>query len=636
MNSAYTRKTPAGRSRWAIALVLFALVLTPRSSIPQEQQLLRLPPTEADSRSAEPGNPSVDSGGLDLPRVPLREPRPAEGDVPELQWQTDVPPGTPPTAGFIDPLRGNDAVIEMVLGQARLLNLRSDLVDDEGTGVIAVADPTVVHFDVMPNRRQIRLIALRPGVTDLSIIKDDDEIYNFEVQVVYDLKLLEAQLRHLFPDAGVRLFQLREYLAVEGQVRSIRQADQILNMLEMYLGSLPVAAAGPSNGEEEESSDDEDEESSNGDDDRPSGTYMRQEMTVSTSYSYSQDGDREKAAPILNLLRVPGVHQVMLQVQIAELNRTALRGIGADLYYRDRSGRTLGTDVSGAGSQNLFAEQSVVTDPAGNTTTVTGPEQLIGLLPGAAASGFALFPSTTLDVTLRALRTNGVMSVLAEPNLVAMSGEKAHFLAGGEIPIPTSTVTGAAAEVSIDWRQFGVQLEFQPFVLEDETIRLIVRPEESSLDYANAIQVAGSLVPAISTRQVETTVEMRQGQTLAMAGLLRVSITGNTKRIPGLGDLPYIGPLFSNTTHQRVEKELMILVTPYLVAPMNPEEVPCLPTDGIIDPNDLEFYLLNRIEGRTGREFYSTREWDDPWRLRYLMHLEQSGRYGPAGFAPMD
>jgi pilus assembly protein CpaC len=148
--------------------------------------------------------------------------------------------------------------------------------------------------------------------------------------------------------------------------------------------------------------------------------------------------------------------------------------------------------------------------------------------------------------------------------------------------------------------------------------------------------VDGYFVPGINTRRASTTVEMRQGQSLAIAGLLRMSVEANTKRIPGLGDLPYIGPFFSNTTHQRQEKELLILVTPYLVAPMNPEDVPCLPGEELKDPNDLEFYLLNRIEGRTGRDFHPTRTWDDPWNLRRLMHLESRSVSGPVGLSPCE
>jgi pilus assembly protein CpaC len=308
------------------------------------------------------------------------------------------------------------------------------------------------------------------------------------------------------------------------------------------------------------------------------------------------------AAPqIINLLRVPGVHQVMLQVQIAELNRTALRQVGADWTWGFGAGNVLQTFIGGGPS------------------TVTG-----------------VFPTADLNLALRVLRDNLMLSVLAEPNLVALSGQTANFLAGGEFPVPVPQNAGGGTTITVEFKQFGVQLEFLPYVLEDETIRLSVNSEESSPDKNNAIEISGYFVPGINTRRASTTVEMRQGQSLAIAGLLRVSIDANTKRIPGLGDLPYIGPLFSNTTHARIEKELVILVTPSLVAPMNPEDVPCLPTDGITDPNDLEFYLLNRLEGRTGRAFSSARNWDDPWHLRQLIHLEQRCISGPIGLSPLE
>jgi pilus assembly protein CpaC len=220
--------------------------------------------------------------------------------------------------------------------------------------------------------------------------------------------------------------------------------------------------------------------------------------------------------------------------------------------------------------------------------------------------------------------------------LVALSGQKANFLAGGEFPVPVPQNSGGGTTITIEFKKFGVQLEFEPYVLEDETVRLTVDSEESSPDLTNAVEVDGYFVPGINTRRASTTVEMRQGQSLAIAGLLRMSVEANTKRIPGLGDLPYIGPFFSNTTHQRQEKELLILVTPYLVAPMNPEDVPCLPGEELKDPNDLEFYLLNRIEGRTGRDFHPTRTWDDPWNLRRLMHLESRSVSGPVGLSPCE
>jgi pilus assembly protein CpaC len=140
-------------------------------------------------------------------------------------------------------------------------------------------------------------------------------------------------------------------------------------------------------------------------------------------------------------------------------------------------------------------------------------------------------------------------------------------------------------------------------------------------------------VPGIDTRSAETTVELSQGQTLGIAGLLNVSINATTSRIPGLGDLPYIGVMFSNTTHERQEKELLVMVTPFLASPMNPGEEPPLPGADIKDPNDLEFYLLNRIEGRTGCSMPSTRTWDDPWGFMRRQNLEKRYVSGSMGYS---
>ncbi len=575
---------------------------------------------------------SAGSGlGQELPNIPERPPRPAQG--PNDVWEPMGRPA-PPMAAFVEPLRGNDAIIQVVVGQTRLLTLKKDLTNGPERGSISIGDPTVVDFDLMANPRVIRLIARRPGITDLSIITPDGEVYNFEVHVVYDLRLLEAQLRQIYPDAQVRLSQLRGYVVVEGQVRSIRQADQVMNTVSLFLGSH--AGARSQEGGQSEAPSDAARGQRPGTRPGDTGDQPSPEETSPSQYAQPEvrgGGNVTSSQPIfepINLLRVPGVHQVMLQVQIAELNRTALRNIGADWGWSFGSGNLLETLIGGPNATIELGRSST----AGNVNNSNGGAN--GFNGGANGSN-GVFPSASLDLVLRALRTNSVLSVLAEPNLVAMSGQKASFLAGGEFPVPVPQAgAGGAATITIDFKQYGVKLDFVPYVLEDETIRLTVSPEESSPDFTTAVEIGGYFVPGINTRRVTTTVEMREGQTLAMAGLMRVSIDANTKRIPGLGDLPYIGPLFSNTTHTRQEKELLVLVTPHLVAPMNPDEVPCLPTDGLADPNDFEFYFLNRIEVRRGRPLYSTREWDDPSNLRYLLHLEESGRYGPVGFFPTD
>ncbi|HPM82029.1 MAG TPA: pilus assembly protein N-terminal domain-containing protein [Candidatus Anammoximicrobium sp.] len=558
-----------------------------------------------------------------LPNVPLQAQRPAEGAAADQRWQFEL--GGAPTATLMHPLTRNDAAVEVIVGQARLLPLKADLANERGLGVISVGDPTVLEFEVMPNPRLIRLLGNRAGVTDLSVVLADQQTVCLEVRVVYDLPLLQAQLKQLFPDAQLHLFQIREHLAVEGEARSVRQVDQILQTIEAYLVSVQV----PSSVKGKETPDAGRSGAAGGgragpqapppENQAPAGAAPAVEGAAPPTgepgspeppgQATPEPGSRPEsveatlAAPrIINLLRVPGVHQVMLQVRIAELNRTGLREIGADMNLEFGPGNILETFLIPAGSQ-----------------TVHG-----------------VFPTTDLELWIRALRNNTLLSVLAEPNLVALSGQRADFLAGGEFPVPVPQNSGGGTTITVEFKKYGVQLEFTPFVLEDETIRLTVNSEESSPDYSQAVLINDYNVPGINTRRASTTVEMRQGQSLAVAGLLRVSIDADTKRIPGLGDLPYLGPLFSNTTHKRQEKELLILVTPYLVAPMNAENVPCLPGEELKDPNDWEFYLLNRIEGRTGREWSSAREWDDPWHLRQLMHLEQSGISGPVGLSPCE
>ena len=219
---------------------------------------------------------------------------------------------------------------------------------------------------------------------------------------------------------------------------------------------------------------------------------------------------------------------------------------------------------------------------------------------------------------------------------MAMSGHQASFLAGGQFPVPVPQTSGGASNsITVEFKDFGVGVNFVPTVLDDETIRLAVAAEVSTIDFSvgTTLVVGGDPVPGLNTRNVQTTVELKEGHTLAIAGLLQLTLDANTQRIPGLGDLPYIGPFFSNTSHKRVEKELIILVTPYLVAPMKPGDVPKLPGEDIEDPDDVEFYLLNRIEGRTGSKFRATMSWDDPLNIR--RHILHERRYacGPCGFS---
>src|SRR5262249_18863670 len=211
------------------------------------------------------------------------------------------------------------------------------------------------------------------------------------------------------------------------------------------------------------------------------------------------------------------------------------------------------------------------------------------------------------------------------------------FLAGGEFPVPVPQVaaSGVAPTITVRFKEFGVRLGFVPYIQDGDVIRLAVAPEVSQIDNTIAVTLVagGSPVPGLNTRSAQTTVELRQGQTLAIAGLLQLQLDAQASRIPGLGDLPIIGPFFTNTTGERIEKELVVLVTPYLIEPMNPGQVPPTPGDEVKEPNDLEFYFLGRIEGRTGKDFRSTTQWDDVYGLVPLLNLESRYVRGPAGFS---
>ncbi|MFM7071743.1 MAG: type II and III secretion system protein family protein [Planctomycetota bacterium] len=653
------------------------------------------------------------SGGLivNTPVLPTMNPRPGAGLNPDEQWSRIRPKADDePTGGFAGPLQGTDATIELILGQGRLLTLKRPIFSNgPRDALIAVGDPSVVDFEVLPNPQLIRLMARRAGVTDLTITGADSKTFSFEVRVLYDLPLLEAHLRQLFPDAMVKLSQIREHLVVEGQARSPQQVGQIIEVLEAYLtsmasrgtsgsagggggtggfangpplgppedrnnveaedvgppgvgspggegssqpipegdGGMPAPDAdGAPDGESNSDPDSNDESNSAAD-----GAMLRRPRRTSAKFASTQasqsgsqspvrepaptsnfmtipvgspgggSGGRSLRGRLINLLTVPGSQQVMLNVRIAELNRTAMRRIGADIVSNFGAGGTFNTRMSGA-----------TASAAGDAATAAST--LFRLSPTNGTTAVAIVPGGGFDIALTALRQNAVVSILAEPNLIAYSGQQASFLAGGEFPVPVPQNTGAGvSNVGLQYKEYGVKLNFTPVVLTEDTIRLRVSPEASTIDLSTGTAISGTSVPGINTRRVDTTVELGQGQTLVLAGLLSVSIDAQTSRIPGLGDLPYLGPLFSNTSHQRVEKELLVLVTPFLVRPLNPEQLPPLPGCEVQDPNDLEFFFLNRIEGRTGRPFRSTTAWDDPWDLRHTLRFESRNVCGPVGFS---
>ena len=505
-------------------------------------------------------------------------------------------------SSFIDSLSKNDAMFEVVLGQGRLLVLKNDLVQGDprkqtGQAMIAVGDPAIVDYELL-DPRHIRLLGKKIGVTDLVVTTVDQQTYSYEVHVVYNLSLLGARIRELFPDAEVRIAQLGENLVVEGEARDDAQIARILQVVRKGLPKEESAAGGATG---------------------PSPSPM---MASPLAGLGGAAGGEVQGPEVINLLRVPGPQQVMLKVQIAELNRTALRQIGSDMLFSDGQGRLFGSKLNSVTTSVSNADGTGLLGTATTNVVAASPTTAFGILEKAG-----------YQVLFSALRENSLLKILAEPNLVAMNGHEARFLAGGEfpVPVPQSGAGGGPATITVQWKKFGVQLTFVPYILDGDTIRLSVDPEVSSIDFTLGIELSGTRVPGLNTRNAHTVVEMREGQTLAMAGLLNVTLSNKSTRIPGLGDLPYIGPFFSNTTGNTQEKELLVLVSPYLVEPSYFHKGPVRPGDEVYEPNDLEFYFLGRLEGRTGHsEFRAATIADDPFRR---MKVEYNYIQGPIGFS---
>ena len=527
-----------------------------------------------------------------------------------------VPDRFKAAASFIDSMSKSDAMFEVVLGQGRLIVLKDDLVREVPRGkvaqpLIAVGNTEITDFEVL-GPRQIRVLGKKIGVTDLVVTDSNNNTYSFEVHVVYDLTLLQARIRQLFPDAQVRLAQLGKNLVVEGQARDMAQIRQIMQLVQRGIlvdgaqGGTSAAAASQSG--------------------------ASPAAAPSTAAPSDQGAGAGTDGPeVINLMHVPGPQQVLLKVQFAEMNRTAMRQVGIDSLFADGNGTILGTKINATAVAGAPIQQF----PQINAT----PAGLFGTAANAASpatTAFGIFDSVGYQAMLSIMRQNSMFKVLAEPNLVTMNGHEAYFLAGGQfpVPVPQSGAGGGPATITIQYKPFGVALRFIPFIIDGDTIRLSVDPEVSSVDFSLGIQLSGTSVPGLNVRNAHTIVELKEGQTLAIAGLMALSINGNTNRIPGLGDLPFIGPFFSNTTSTTVDKELVVLVTPYLVEPMNCDEVPPRPGDEVYEPNDLEFYLLGRLQGRTGhREFRSTTNYDDPLNLVQRLKLESRTIQGPHGFS---
>jgi pilus assembly protein CpaC len=288
----------------------------------------------------------------------------------------------------------------------------------------------------------------------------------------------------------------------------------------------------------------------------------------------------------VNLLNSPiqNMTQVQLQVRVAEVSRSKMRDLGTS--YSSVNG---GTSVYASGGGPASLTSSVL--PALGTA-----------FTGSALNLFLFNNAIGTAAYIRALQTEGALRELAEPNLIAMNGQEASFLAGGEFPVPIVQGGGDRSTVSVVFKEYGVRLNFKPTIIDEDHIRLELEPEVSTIDFANGVKFDGFLIPALRTRRAKTGVELRDGQSFALAGLLDNNETRSLSKIPVLGDIPVLGALFKSKSFQKSETELMFIVTAQMVKPVNRDELPQMRgIDGLKNGSPLGLEPKGEgIEGESG------------------------------------
>jgi pilus assembly protein CpaC len=320
------------------------------------------------------------------------------------------------------------------------------------------------------------------------------------------------------------------------------------------------------------------------------------------------------SAKIVDLMEVGGGQQVMLRVKFAEVSKQAEQELGFNFGGQNGSaifGSNIGPTALGSGS-------------ASTPTTLLLPTSA---LTSASMFGTGAFATEAFAYFIEALESNSLLRTLAEPNLVTTSGQKATFLAGGSFPYPVpQTGAGGGSTITIQWQQYGISLNFTPIVLGNGHIRLDVNPDVSALDYSHAYSIpGGGTVPGLTDRNVHTTVELSEGQTFALAGLLEDQVSATNSQFPFLGDIPVLGALFRSVTYQDNQDELVVLVTPVLVHGIDPADVTLVPGEHWRNPNNMQLYFLKDLGGPV----------PEPPSARPEYPNDQAPQYeGPAGFSP--
>jgi pilus assembly protein CpaC len=407
--------------------------------------------------------------------------------------------------------------------------------------------------------------------------REDKLVSSLNVSVTHDLDSLKREMSAVLPMEKIDVRSTQRNLVLSGQVSSAVAMDAALQVANGYLEQAATA---------------------------------KDKIMFKQENSGGGAEKEKKAGQVINLMTVGGAQQVMLQVRVAEVRRDAVRNLNAQMHMLNNSGKWVVGGVNGGATfpDALFQPDNVRIPIFGDGTNGSGNpigpvfDEFAPTTQSISSTGlFASFLSNEFlaSVVLDAFQQRGLAKILAEPTLTTLTGQEAQFLSGGSFPIPVSQQNG---EIGIEFKDFGVKLLFVPLVLDANRINLKLNISVSELVDTNSVVLrpvgtsAVFAIPSLTERRAISTVELSDGQTMGIAGLVNESMRSAVTKFPGLGDIPILGQLFRSQSYQKGETELVILVTPKLAKPLPPSAVK-LPTDGVMDPSTMEFFLKGKIEG---------------------------------------
>jgi pilus assembly protein CpaC len=462
--------------------------------------------------------------------------------------------------------------IQVALNKSKLITLHSNI-EEISQGNPAIADfpmdmEAAESTFMPPNQVMIRGKSL--GTTNLYLWGAKGKIIQvLDIEVTHDLTTLKAKLHELLPNESIGVRSSQKNIVLSGEVTTLANMQNAIQLAGSFLGASTTLGGGNTGG-------------SGG-----SGN-----INVATNTAQPRVDPSASGVPqIINLMSVGGAQQVMLDVKVAEINRTVLKG--------------LNVHFSALQTSNNFSIGAI------NGGGILNPTSIGGLLNPHSFSAGAVFLQAIsgefiFNLTIDAANEQGLAKILAQPTLTTLSGQTATFLSGGEFPIPVPQASGGNGAITIQFKPYGVGLKFVPIVLDSGRINMNMNISVSELSQdASVIAQAGTTksefaIPSLTKREASSTLELADGQTMSIAGLISEKMKESINKFPGLGDIPGLGILFRDSKFAKDTTELVIFVTPRLAKPVLAQNA-LLPTDSFIEPDNVDFFVLGRTESRKVR-----------------------------------